>query len=79
MKRKLYKPNCFEKTEVRWGIFSFFSSTNVDMKNVCPIAYNVWGLGEGCLTDTRFSQKFQWQLLPNRCYVLGGLSALFLI
>jgi len=25
---------------VRWGIFSFFSSTNVETKNVCPIAYN---------------------------------------
>ena len=35
------KPNCFEKTEVRWGIFSFFSSTNVETKNVCPIAGNV--------------------------------------
>jgi len=22
------------------GIFSFFSSTNVETKNVCPIAYN---------------------------------------
>lgn len=35
------KPNCFEKTKVRWGIFSFFSSTNVETKNVCPIAYNI--------------------------------------
>lgn len=26
-------------------------------------------LGEGCLTDAQFSHKFQWQLLPNRCYV----------
>jgi hypothetical protein len=32
-------------------------------------------LGEGCLTD---AQCF-WQLLPNRCYVMGGLSALNLI
>jgi hypothetical protein len=36
-------------------------------------------IGEGCLTDAQFSHKFQWQLLPNRCYVLGGLSALNLI
>ena len=35
------KPNCFEKTKEAWGIFSFFSSTNVETKNVCPIAYNV--------------------------------------
>ena len=36
----IVKPNCFEKTKVRWGIFSFFSFTNVETKNVCPIAYN---------------------------------------
>jgi hypothetical protein len=34
------------------GIFSFFSSTNVETKNVCPIAYNDLRLGEGCLTET---------------------------
>jgi hypothetical protein len=28
------------------GFFSFFSSTNVETKNVCPIAYNVLRLGE---------------------------------
>ena len=39
-------PNCFEKTKEAWGIFSFFSSTNVETKNVCPIAYNGFGLGE---------------------------------
>ena len=33
--------NVFVKNEVRWGIFSFFSSTNVETKNVCPIAYNL--------------------------------------
>ena len=36
---KQHKRNCFK---VRWGIFSFFSSTNVETKNVCPIAYNGW-------------------------------------
>jgi len=41
------KPNCFEKTKVRWGIFSFFSSTNVETKTVCPIAYNVLRLCDG--------------------------------
>jgi hypothetical protein len=41
--------------------------------------YKVWWLGEGCLTESsKFAQCF-WQLLPNRCYVLGGLSALNLI
>jgi len=38
------------------------------------IATNVWWLGEGCLTDVQISHKFQWQILPNRCYLLGGLS-----
>ncbi len=46
LKMNYLKPNCFEKTKVRWGIFSFFSSTNVETKNVCPIAYNALGLGE---------------------------------
>lgn len=43
---KQHKPNCFEKTKVRWGIFSFFSSTKVEMKNVCPIAGNTEGISE---------------------------------
>jgi len=43
----IVKPNCFEKTKEAWGIFSFFSSTNVKTKNVCPLSYNGFGLGEG--------------------------------
>jgi len=43
------------------------------------IGHNVLRLGEGCLTESsKFAQCF-WQLLPNRCYVLGGLSVLNLI
>ena len=42
LKMNYLKPNCFEKTKEAWGIFSFFSSTNVETKNVCPIAYNGW-------------------------------------
>jgi len=38
------------------------------------IAGNVLRLGEGCLTDAQISHKTLWQLLPNRCYLLGGLS-----
>ena len=38
------------------------------------MAHDVLRLGEGCLTNAQFSHKFQWQLLPNRCYLLGGLS-----
>ena len=32
---------CFEKTKISVGHFFLFSSTNVETKNVCPIAYNV--------------------------------------
>jgi hypothetical protein len=38
------------------------------------VAANVLRLGEGCLADAQFSHKTFWQLLPNRCYLLGGLS-----
>jgi hypothetical protein len=41
--------------------------------------YNDWRLGEGCLTEISKFAECLWQLLPNRCYVLGGLSALNLI
>ena len=41
LKMNYLKPNCFEKTKEAWAIFSFFSSTNVETKNVCPIAYNI--------------------------------------
>lgn len=41
LKENTLNPNCFEKTKEAWAIFSFFSSTNVETKNVCPIAYNV--------------------------------------
>jgi hypothetical protein len=43
------------------------------------ITYNVLRLGEGCLTESSKFAECLWQLLPNRCYVLGGLSALKLI
>jgi hypothetical protein len=74
------KPNCFEKTEVRWGIFSFFSSTKVETKNVCPIAYNVLRLAE--VPHSRnfgFEQELSCGILANRCYAyvptcLAGIS-----
>jgi uncharacterized protein YycO len=37
LKTKEVKSKC---SKIAWGFFSFFSSTNVDTKNVCPIAYN---------------------------------------
>jgi len=43
---KQHKPNCFEKTKVRWGIFKKLSCTNVDLEHVRPLATNVRVLGE---------------------------------
>jgi hypothetical protein len=34
----IVKPNCFEKTKVRWGIFKKLSCTNVDLEHVRPLA-----------------------------------------
>ncbi len=39
-KRYYLKPNCFEKTKVRWGIFKKLSCTNVDLEHVRPLATN---------------------------------------
>jgi hypothetical protein len=52
--------------------------TSVSSKKIA-FAYNVWRLGEGCLTESSKFAECLWQLLPNLCYVLGGLSALNLI
>jgi hypothetical protein len=52
------------------------SLLNRDFRQIS--ANGLW-LGEGCQTYARISHKTFWQLLPNRCYVLGGLSALNLI
>jgi hypothetical protein len=53
----IVKPNCFEKTKEAWGIFSFFSSTNVETKNVCPIAYN--GLAVGAVRINNNKTKLE--------------------
>jgi len=63
----IVKPNCFEKTKEAWGIFSFFSSTNVETKNVRPIAYNVIGLGEGGLVGCSILAECFCPLLPSPC------------
>ena len=86
-------PNCFEKTKEAWGIFSFFSSTNVETKNVCPIAYNVGAISSSGLRTINFqnmtmiinSTNFQTPRNPLlliarvRClYFLIFLGGLFL-
>jgi hypothetical protein len=50
--------NCFEKTKEAWGIFSFFSSTNVETKNVCPIAYNT-DINATPTTKSKFAPEYQ--------------------
>jgi hypothetical protein len=62
------KPYSFEKTDVR-GLFYFnFFKRNVETKNVCPIAYNGLGLGEGGLVGCSKFAECVCPLLPNPCY-----------
>ena len=41
------KPYSFEKTDVRWLFLLKFSTTNVKLETVCPIAANGQLIGEG--------------------------------
>ena len=69
------KPNCFEKTKEAWGIFSFFSSTNVETKNVCPIAYNVSGLCVVALSrNLKLTTTLDRAITQNPCYVPLNLT-----
>ena len=52
------------------GFFYFnFFKRNVETKNVCPIAYNVCGLGEGGLVGCSNLAECVCPLLPNPCYM----------
>jgi len=68
---KQHKRNCFK---VRWGIFSFFSSTNVETKNVCPIAYNGLRLGVCyfALQTLAFKDKFYSQNNSTKPLLVAG-------
>lgn len=59
---KQHKPNCFEKTKVRWGIFKKLSPTKLHSEQSAPIAGNVWWLGEvpPCRMF-KFSTKAYWR------------------
>lgn len=35
------KPNCFEKTKVRWGIFKKLSPTKLHSEQSAPLAANI--------------------------------------
>jgi len=55
---------------VRWGIFSFFSPTNVETKNVCPIAYNGLGLCVVALSrNLKLTTTLDRAITQNPCYV----------
>ena len=41
------KPNCFEKTKVRWGIFKKLSPTKLHSEQSAPLAANAHALCEG--------------------------------
>lgn len=53
----IVKPNCFEKTNRSVGHFFFFSSTNVETKNVCPIAYNGSGISD--VADFQHQSRYE--------------------
>lgn len=47
---KLVKPNCFEKTKVRWGIFKKLSTTKLHSEQSAPLAANVMQVGDSRIT-----------------------------
>lgn len=48
------KPNCFEKTKVRWGIFKKLSPTKLHSEQSAPLAANGSGIKEGGIRSTHF-------------------------
>lgn len=42
----IVKPNCFEKTKVRWGIFKKLSPTKLHSEQVAPLAANGSGISD---------------------------------
>ena len=64
LKTKEVKSKCFKSAV---GIFSFFSSTNVETKNVCPIAYNVSGIGDARNLETLNYKQAVKRVLPIPC------------
>jgi hypothetical protein len=67
------------KVSMYLSYFMILCCQNVGLWGVLKMPYNGRRLGEGCLTEISKFAECLWQLLPNRCYVLGGLSALILI
>ena len=64
--------NGFKITNVlkrAWADFFFFFLTKVQSKHICPLSYNVFGLGvvPPC-TNFDFSTKLSGGITPNPCY-----------
>lgn len=69
----------FEKTDVRWRFLLKFSTTNVKLETVCPIAANVLQIGEEAETDANlehqpfgFTEQFIWN--TKRLFCLCAVS-----
>ena len=67
---KQHKPNCFEKTKVRWGIFKKLSPTKLHSEQSAPIAGNVSGLCVVALSrNLKLTTTLDRAITQNPCYV----------
>ena len=73
----IVKPNCFEKTKVRWGILKKLSCTNVDLERVRPLATNVWCYTKEAIISTKVDAEYEC-LLNHKCFC-GATNRLFCI
>ena len=64
------KPNCFEKTKVRWGIFKKLSPTKLHLEQSAPLAANVSGLCVVALSiKLKLTTALDRAITQNPCYV----------
>jgi len=82
------KPNCFEKTKVRWGIFKKLSPTKLHSEQSATLAANikvlcaVWDLlhytfnpAPKLIKGTNAEFTTSAHIAQNTCYRLAGFSA----
>jgi hypothetical protein len=53
------KPNCFEKTKVRWGIFSFFLLQMLKRRTSALLPITATGMTSGGLRVQNFQNTIQ--------------------
>ena len=71
------KDSTFERD---WEIIKEFGDwVKADARRLNFFDVTFGGLAKAAYRKLEYSHQIFWQLLPNRCYVLGGLSALNLI